>query len=804
MSRLRINLTMLMVVVFPATISCIKKSGPMIGGFVPASLANQPRDYVRSSMAISNDSSHAESADLNTLLGNRNIVVPSPQNEFSADKSVFSSLMSSAQYGFNMQPESDGKGGFIRREAFTIVNRLSPRPIRLSDKILPFHLDLAAQSSVEIYRHFQNQDEANRVPPVSFLDLPLTIENARKMRTGDLVVIPIEAQVMTAIDGSFLRGAFQAGRDIESFLGNSLIGHSQTGLRANLLVNGRFEMHIFKVDGNYLRVRFFEQSERSANVGANATASFSTRYTLIPLSTLQQVSELKKIANARFSGNSSGGLQLRGPLRGLESSSAITISDQEQQANLLFDADMRKRDDGLLSLVNQVSLKPEELQDTTTNAMTAMLKKLSEDEIRKIKQPSAKSFQFTDQELRFDASVSWNEARTGRRQFFTDFQFDLRNELAQEAYLQAVSGRAVLLSSRNDLGRFFQNSRTLHNFTLAERLARETSDQKNPPVVRLLSASARSSIAESNFQIKLVPRAGFSLSENWFRESYRVSSSDNVARPSNDGFFTRWSFQQASWFGIVSDRNARSSGFVSDISARTGKQSLYWYSQELEGSSPSGSHLEQFINQAYNVLGPVASGLSLSKQYRGEVEGGFRGRLVLGIAPALLDRLFDNRTTSEAVVWSAVAKVTSTFDNTFGLPYLVIPAGVPAALAGTSYQSSCQTIISSWGSFYCHYIANEVLPRLIQAQRNPTAEAKAEFLESFFGTGFGANKIGAELLARILLQSALEQGTRLDPNDLAVLIDSRHQKSSAPDYNPKVKYGSSELLTLLEQTLPVW
>ena len=66
--------------------------------------------------------------------------------------------------------------------------------------------------------------------------------------------------------------------------------------------------------------------------------------------------------------------------------------------------------------------------------------------------------------------------------------------------------------------------------------------------------------------------------------------------------------------------------------------------------------------------------------------------------------------------------------------------------------------------------------------------------------------INADVILRAsdVLQAALEQGTQMGPNDIAILIDSRHQKSSAPDYNLRVKYGNAELIGLLEQTLPVW
>ncbi|NBW80447.1 hypothetical protein EBR21_01715, partial [bacterium] len=196
--------------------------------------------------------------------------------------------------------------------------------------------------------------------------------------------------------------------------------------------------------------------------------------------------------------------------------------------------------------------------------------------------------------------------------------------------------------------------------------------------------------------------------------------------------------------------------------------------------------------------------LGLDQLYAGEVDGRFRGRIVVGLPSLTLDKIFDPGLAIESLVWRAAGRVASSFDNTFGLPFLVIPSGVPASVVGTANEEPCRVIAANWGSFYCHYLAQEFLPRLRDAQFSRTTEAKARFLETFFSKGFGANKIGSDVLARILIQMGIELGGKLSGSELLVVLEGRHQGSSAAEFNPRVTYGNSEVLHLLEQTLPAW
>lgn len=766
---------------------------------LPLEIQNEPRDYLRSALLDLVGPEQSAGSDLAALMRQGVLSLQPPVTHFSASKNIFSSLHVMVQHGIGSRTMTNGN--VLRAETFSVRGNINPGRLNFSGKTLPLHLSLSANAHINIYRNFADTAEAKRFAPFSFVDLPLTIENVRKFRQGDLVVIPIDAQFMSSVDGSFLRSVHQAGVVFEKLVGNSLLGHAQSGLRGNLIVSGRFEMHIFKTAADVVRVRIFQQSDRNLSGGAQASASASAKYTFIPFSKIHQVSEIKKIRRVSFYGSEDlKSLDHKyskvepGALKGVDSNDLIVKQYDEQ---------LKSKNDGLIDLANQTSIIAEDVQSATTDKLDAISDIINTNIIGKVNQPIAKMRRFTDQELRFDAQVNWNEGRKNRIQFLADYQFNLGTELGQQAFLHAVTGATAFFTTSAKKIDAFQRGKAIHNFVPAERIARENEGSESPPVIRILAASARSEMAESIFQIRFGEKAKFSLSENWQRENYSLEKNDSSRMP-EESFLTRWFFKQGYRFGIVSDRQSRSSGYISDASSLPGEQPLYWYSRETEGFSPAGNHLAQFIGSAYNALGPVASGLMLSQKYRGEVEGLFRARIIVALSSKSMLQIFDSKVTTDAAVWRAVARVSETFDNTFGLPFLIFPPGLPQGVGGSVHQEDCETISRIWGNFYCHFVSSEFLPRLRSVQQSANSQDKLRFLESFFGMGFGANKIGAELLARVLLQILIEVQGQLGPEDVAVWFETRQGASSAVEYNPYVKYGNLELIGLLDSVMFPW
>lgn len=785
--------------IFWLAAACRKKTNSPPGVSLSIeSVEYEPRDYVRNALLESNDSNSVTAVELASLFQNGTIEGVSTVDNFVVSQSEYSSISAMRA---SLWAGENPSGKTMRLESIKINKSLPLTTLRAAGKALGLQLSFTTQANIKIYRQFDSAGEEQKTSRLELTDLPLNLENTDKLRMGDLIVLPLDGQLMTSVDGSFLRNSYSVGRVIDSLLGSSLTGVAQTGLRANLIVRGRFEMHIFKVDTGQVRVRFFQQNEKAFNISAAASASAVAQVKVIPFSKLHQISEIKKSATVRLTQGRN--LQLPSVLRRSSVSQVLKDTPQSSADSAQkFNEDVRRRPDGLVEFSVKLELPPERIQNQTTSRIEALLPQINPRLNLKVRKTADALKVYSDQEIRFDAAVSWAESRTQRQQFYADYTFDLRDTAASSAYLQAVSGAAVVLSSRADLSKFIEPNQPLHNLVVAERIAQEQSSKSKPTVVRLVSASSKAELTEGQFQIKFGRQLEFALSEAWLRENYRLSrsfSGDEV-----EGSLVRWSFKQSTLFGLVGEKKERMSAFMSDVNSQPGMQSIYWYAQELDARTIGLSHLEQFLIQCHNILGPVATALGLEKIYVGEAEGRFRGRLVVGFAPQLLDQLFDSAQVKEEHIWRAVAQVSENFDNTFGLPFLVLPAGMPSGVPGTVNEAACQRIATNWGSFYCHYLAQEFIPRFLQAQALRTADSKSLFFESFFAKGFGANKIGSDLLARVLLQLALQVRGALASSELVVLVDARHQASASSEFNPRVTYGNSQLIQFLNQTLPAW
>lgn len=748
---------------------------------------NEEREFARAVLLKVTTDTDRPSYDLAELLKRGEVQALPPTSEFNTSESLYSSINSAQKYSVGSQQSETG--ALTRLESFVFREGISPGQLKFKDQTLPLQVSLSANAEIKVVRTFKSSAESLSVPPYSLVNLPLNEANARKMRIGDLFVIPLEAQFMTSVDGAFLRSAAQAGAPLLNLLGSSMRAHGGSGLRANLLVSGRLEMHIFKTAQNLVRVRFFEQNSRSVSGGGSASASAALKYTVLPLSKLHTVGELKKLTRIRFYGSQE--LQLSDILKGNFKKNVLTEQRPDKTP-----PEPELRDDGLVDVANRVSLSAEKIQQLTTDRLNGLMGKINDGVIKKINEPIEKVKKYSDQEFAVSMAASWDAKKSEQVQFFSEYEFDLGQALGIEAYLHAVSGASLLLSASSKILKLQGRNGGGHNLVIAERIAGDTIEMKEPPVRRLLSASARSTLQAKNASINFGEIARFAISESWKRETYKATVRDSEAFEQQSEL-VRWTYNQGYKFGIVSDQQVRTSGYVSNQRGDFSSSSLFWYTRTFDWRGWSGGNLNSFLNTAFNVLGHVAESLNLSKLYKGEVAGPLRGRITLAITDKALQRIFDSARTQPQHVWDAVARVAQSFDNTFGLPFVMFPMGLPAGTAGTAAQQNCELITRIWGSFYCHFLAREFIPALQEAQAQRSRAQRVRFFESFLSRGFGANKVGSDLFARVLLELLLVSGDQLSPADLAVKIEALQASTADSDYNPKVIYGNPETLEFL-------
>lgn len=771
-----------------------KKTSTAQSASVIEDIALQEREFARSVLLKANQSDEIPTFDLTDLLKRGEIESLPATSDFNATESLYSSINAMQQYSVGSQVNE--AGNLTRMETFVFRDGLSPGQIRFQEKTLPFQLSVSANAEIRVIRTFRDTAEAQRVPPFSLVHLPIDETNALQMRVGDLFVIPLESQLTTAVDGSFIMSAARAGAPLLKLLGSSMNAHSGSGLRANLVVSGRFEMHIFKTARNTVRVRFFEQSGRTVSGGGTASASAGLKYTVLPLSKLHTVRELKKIKRINFYGSPE--LQLSDALKENLNKSVLSAEDRKFSEVL----DVPANNDGMVEMANKITLTAEKIQQMTTDRLNSALVTINDGIIKKINEPIEKLKKYTDQEFAISAAASWEEKRSKKIQFFSEYEFDISQQLGLESYLHAVSGSSVFLGTSSKILNLNRRNQGGHNLVLAERIAKDSLDKADPPVRCLLSVSSRASLSDRHISLNFGRMARFAVSESWNRESYTATLSDGKS-PARKTDLVRWSYTHGYKFGIVSDQQTRVAGYATNTDASSNQRAVFWFTRLFDWRGGGGGHLNSFLRAAYNTLGPVAGSLRLNTLYQGEVSGPMKGRMRIALSHSALKRIFNQENTPSERVWAAVAKVSETFDNTFGLPFIMFPMGIPASVSGTLSQKDCETISRVWGSFYCHFLDREFLPALQKAQQGGGAETQTRFFESFLSRGFGANKLGSDLLTRVLIEVLVSSGHLITADDLAVEIEVEQLATRDPAYSPRVSYGNSSLVELLDIFSPV-
>lgn len=765
-----------------------KRSSPAETVSITEQVANEEREFARAVLLKVNDENDMPSFDLSDLLNRGEIRAIPPTSDFNATESLSSSLNAAQQYSVGSQQGEQGT--LTRVETFAFKEGFSPGQMKFRDQTLPFQISLSANAELKVVRSFRSSAESLGVPPFSLIQLPLTETNVLRMRVGDLFVIPLETQFIAAVDGSFMRSAAKAGAPLLRLLGSSMQAHGGSGLRANLMVTGRFEMHLFKTAKNIVRVRFFEQSSQSLSGGGTASASGSLKYTILPLSKLHTIAELKKLRRVRFYGSPK--LQLSDPLKGTFKKNVL-IETQGKDVNA---AELAIQNDGLLELANNVTLTAEKIQQLTTDRLNEIVGTINESVLKKVNEPISQVKKYTDHEFALTASASWEVKKGQRLQFFSEYEFDVSQPLGLEAFLHAVSGASFYLSASSKLPKLTARIRGSHNLVVAEKVASDSIGMKDPPVRRLLSASARSTVRDKSFKINLSNVARFSISESWNRERYRATLKDGD-EPEHQSDLVRWSYTQGYKFGMISDQQNRTSGYLTTAIAEPDLRSMFWLTRHLSLRGWSNGNLNLFFNAAYNMTGPVGESLGLANLYKGEVASALSGRITVALTHRAMQKIFDPERTTQERIWSAVARVAVSFDNTFGLPFVMFPMGYPEGVSGTAVQQNCDTITKLWGSFYCHFVAREFIPALQAAQREANEQSRIQFFESFLSRGFGANKIGSDLLLRVLLELLIVSGEQLSPEELGVQLEVLQESTSDPQYNPSLIYGNSKALEYL-------
>ena len=175
------------------------------------------------------------------------------------DLDIIDGINLSTKYRYEVE-DSYKAQFFSRIDKWDLNFTVEPMDI-ISDNISsPVSFKLNRKTSVLFVRQFPSKKEALTAIPYSFNKLPIKAEDAlTKLNTGDLVIIPAQMNILLEASTNFF-----------PFNSDGL----ESGVNYQWILSGQFNIQIFKLNDNQVRLKVLTLSQRGHGPGAVVKPSF--------------------------------------------------------------------------------------------------------------------------------------------------------------------------------------------------------------------------------------------------------------------------------------------------------------------------------------------------------------------------------------------------------------------------------------------------------------------------------------------------------------------------------------------------
>ncbi len=696
--------------------------------------------------------------------------------------------------------------GALRREVISVNTLAANRTIVDGSVSLSLSPQLRVGSQIEIVRNFQNASQAAHAVPFNPMQLPFGANNALSLPEGTYVGIPIEGTVAVDVDGNFLSAAGKWESQLWDLLRSGAAGVLSGSVQGSLLASGRWRLQVLKLAGSQVRVRVVEDDSSSLSGSATVAAGGQAGFVYVPKGVVARALDITQrvVLDARMA----------------DAAISMAINDAENRitgANLVLpepvrrardlarvlpvfnDESAQRLDNGLRVADNAVNLArqgSDALRNIIDTSVLASYKQVRADLLQKVDvldQVQQRFKHLTQFTYDVGASLRLSADFAKQHRFVADYVFDLSTDEGKLAYEHAVSGRSVWLGP---VPPQFNADAGFSNFSVAERLAAEDSFSQKPRVIRnLLGESSQKSRSLGVTFSGLFSSTGFSESwknnEVWARDASGVSESWRAAL---------WQFDRRLNMFQAADSENLSSGVLLPGAQASPAQHLgtYWFNVKRQVSGANSIGMQSVFADTMNILGPFGVAYNIPRYYKGEFPGNKFSSLLVVFADKGMDAFFDASRVNDALLWKALGNVANTFDNTFGLPFNTM-GDLPGEAAGTpDAVAACDIVRRAWGGAYCDQFANDFLKRMSIARNSNDLSVRMNVFESFYSRGFLANKIGARLLVRYVLEVLTLAYGKDAESMVSVQFNVQNAQNASALASPSFSTGTSDELQILQ------
>lgn len=714
-------------------------------------------------------------------------------------RSLRESLIGSVAY---LRALTQSSEAVVRRDLYKISSTVSPFMIQVSSKAIQFPFTIEAGGNIEIGRVFPSTAAAKSAKPFVFTDLPYTIENIKKLSPGTYINLPIRGSLALDTSGNMMAELFRYSKDLGKFLTSSSVGTYSHVSQGRLLARGVFSLQLLRLDGDKVRVRVVHADDLLAQGSRSVRLDTRTNLVFVPFSPLQRIRDIKAQVDKGIKDN-----PIRSPINAakerIEQFKQITQENIRQLIEGVPDEARNPDIDQIISATrDKLDLAAEKAQtienklqdldqmifakaDAAYAKLDAAYKQRAEPVLDKIQT-------FTDRDLVLDNAITLNGELIRKIRTVGDYVFDLRDQVAVEAFERAFFNKALWIGADTRSIRDFVKG-PMFDLATAEAIAIADQGSKSPRVQRLLRASRE--VRESHFGMTfqaLFLKTGFGEK---LRENDVMTIDQNGRR--EDLYSRVWEFNQNfKLANFIDAKEIYTSGFITPKGSADIKNSTYWFAWQGSFGDSYKSPIQRAVEAAHTFLGPVAASHGVAKIYTGEFPGQVTARIQANFHGELLTAFFDEKKVNDTLLWRAFANLANhTNAQDLGIPFSennIDPVGLDK-IEGA--EAACEQVAMQWGRLYCTIFQDDFLAKLREARSSKDPVARMSFFENYYKIGFLLNRLGTKLMVRYFAEVAhlLNMDQKIE-----LLIDIENNQNPSLEASPKFKSGESRIKSFLE------
>ena len=338
-----------------------------------------------------------------------------------------------------------------------------------------------------------------------------------------------------------------------------------------------------------------------------------------------------------------------------------------------------------------------------------------------------------------------------------DYEIDLSDSQAKEAFDRAVSGRVTLLNGPENLSGMKLKGESFLDLSMLEDLARNTESSRVQ-----LNSSALTHTKEKSVSLKFaLPYLSWSSTNSDSRNS--ITAVIPPEKPQLRNVFLTKKHRARAAFKSISFANETS---LTGVSIDPDKKTQMWvHLNRHQGSHLSSSERELSLAKLNKYLGPLSPTTDAEGSADSTSEIAW-SEFHIAYKPELMSQLWNPALTTPQILWQAISNMVKTFEGSDVLLYDQRPynfSSLPKyenTETNEIAENACTLVTTHWGRYYCGLFAHEIIPGIILLQKSKNVDQQASFLLKYAKGEIMLNSFGPIIVTRFLAEIFYQISTK--------------------------------------------